>query len=369
MAEHGTDAIREELKRAKVSFARLAPLPAQERLAELRKRGRYKKYGLALHVLDEAETLVLKRSFEKARELVHFSMAVTELLRPRTYGEGRLGDLRLRQMTTLANVRRLMEDFTGALETLQGADAIRHRSVDPGEEARFLRVEAALLYDIGEFERAAQASQERAKICERVGDTHTQGKALLQTAMILAQYDPKTGLRKADEGLLLVHASDSYAVACGIFNRAFCLIQLGRADEAVEYLLSHREIIRKAVDPRREIHFRWLDAKILWLRKQYRDAEEMLTYVALRFTEEGMNQEMLLVHLDRIELRVQLGRWKSALNIARQLTPTLARLGLRNDLLSMWANLQDALLSRQVVIAEIRDFYQRRWNSRTGLKP
>jgi tetratricopeptide (TPR) repeat protein len=361
--------IREELKRAKVNFARLAPLSAHERLTALRKEGRYKKYGLALHVLDEADALVLKRSFGKAEELVRFSMAVTELLRPKTYGTGLLGDLRLRQRTTFANLKRLTEDFMGALESLEEADGIRHLSIDPGEEARLLRVEAAMLYDLGEFERAARASEERAEICELVGDTHTQGKALLQAAMILAQYDPETGLQKADKGLVLVTPSDSFAVVCGIFNRAFCLIQLGRTDEAAEYLLSNREIIRKAVDPRREIHFRWLDAKIMRARRQYRDAEEVLSYVALRFREEGMNQEMLLVHLDRIELRLETGRWKSALNIARHLTPVLTKLGLRNDLLSMWASLQDALVVRQVVLSEFQDFYRRRWNSRTGLKP
>lgn len=39
-------------------------------------------------------------------------------------------------------------------------------------------------------------------------------------------------------------------------------------------------------------------------------------------------------------MRLGQGRWKSAFNIARQLTPTLAKLGLRNDLLAMWATLQ-----------------------------
>lgn len=359
--------VEEEMKRAKVSFARLAPLSAQARLSALRKQGRYKKYGLALHVLDEADALLLKRNFGKAKELVHFSMAVVDVLRPSVYGSGALGDLRLRQHTMLANIRRGEDDFVGAVASLGEAEKIRHLGMDPLEEARFLRVEAALLYDLGEFERAAEASEERAEICELGGDTHTQGKALLQASMILAQYNPERGLRNADLGLSLLNRADSFPLVCGIFNRAFCLVQLHRADEAAEYLISNKEIIRKVVDARREIHFIWLDAKIMRERKRYRDAEEMLFYVALRFGEEGMNQEMLLVHIDRIELRIETGRWKSALNLARHLTPTLAKLGLRHDLLSMWATLQDALLSRQAVISEIRDFYRRRWNARTGL--
>src|SRR6185369_2775669 len=78
--------IGEEKKRAKVSFARLAPLSPQARLATLRKQSRYKKYGLALYVLDEVESLILKHDPVKAKELVAFSMAITELLRSGVYG-------------------------------------------------------------------------------------------------------------------------------------------------------------------------------------------------------------------------------------------------------------------------------------------
>src|SRR5207237_2837141 len=111
--------IREERKRARVSFARLAPLSKDVRLSALRKQGRYKKYGLALHVLDEADALVLKRRFNQAKELVHFSMAITEFLRPGIYGEGALSDLRLHQLATFTNIRRLTFAFMCELQTLK----------------------------------------------------------------------------------------------------------------------------------------------------------------------------------------------------------------------------------------------------------
>ncbi|HEX3526256.1 MAG TPA: hypothetical protein VH988_04245 [Thermoanaerobaculia bacterium] len=359
--------IEEEKKRAKVSFARLAPLPPQARLATLRKQGRYKKYGLALYVLDEVESLILKHNPVKAKELVTFSMAITELLRSGVYGEKAMGDLRLRQQTTLANVRRLEEDFSGALATLAEAEGFRHLGTDPREEARFFRVEADILYDLGEFEAATEATEERIALCEFLGDTQATAKAILQRAAILSQYDPENGLITADQGLSLLDPSDLYTLVCGIHNRAICLVELDRADEAAEYLNSYRETIGQILDSALEIFFLWIDAKIMRSRRCYRDAEELLSYAALRFSEKGMIQEMLLVQIDRIELRVETGRWKSALNLARHLTPELARLGLRNDLLSMWANLQDGLLSRQLTIPEIRDYYRRRWNTRARL--
>jgi hypothetical protein len=360
--------IREELGRAKVAFARLSSLPKKERLAAVEKNGRYKKYGLALYILEKADTHLAKRRSAKAKELVLFSIAMHEHLRERVYGPRLLADLRLRQLSTLANILRGEEDFGGALTTLGQASELRHASTDPVEEARFFRVEAALLYDLGEFEAASEAARESSEVYQLMHDFHSQAKALLQEAMILAEYNPEEGFRRAEEGLALLNPADSYAYVCGVLNRAHCLIQLHRAEEAAEYLGRHEEIIYKVADPRHELLLLWLDAKIMREQRRFRDAEEMFSYVALRFAEERMNQEMLLVHIDRIDLRLAANQWKSAANIARHLTPELARLGLRNDLLSVWAMFQDALVSRQAILADVKDFFRRHWKAPAGLR-
>lgn len=363
-----SDLIREELKQAKVSFARLASLPEKERLAAVRKYGRYKKYGLALYFLERADAYLAKNKSGKARELVIFSISMHEHLRERVYGARLLADLRIRQLSTLANIHRGDEDFIGALATLEEANSLRHASTDPVEEARYLRVEAALLYDLGEFEAASKAARESGEVYQLMGDDHSRAKALLQESMILAEYAPAEGFRRVEEGLFLINPADSYAYVCGVLNRARCLIELHRAEEAADYLGRHEEIVRKVADRRHELLMIWLDGKIMRERGRLQDAEEVLSYLALRFSEESMNQEMLLVHLDRIELRLAANHWKSALNIARHLTPELTKLGLRNDLLSVWAMFQDALSSRQAVIADVRDFFRRHWKTPAGLR-
>ncbi len=171
-----TDLIREELKQAKVSFTRLAGLPEKERLAAVRKYGRYKKYGLALYFLEMADAYLAKRKSGKAKELVLFSISMHEHLRERVYRARILSDLRLRQLSTLANIHRGEEDFNEALATLEEANNLRHVSTDPVEEARFLRVEAALLYDLGEFEVAAKAARESGEVYQLMGDDHSQAK-------------------------------------------------------------------------------------------------------------------------------------------------------------------------------------------------
>lgn len=355
--------IRREIGKASVTWARLAPLPLKTKVQLLRNTGRFKKYGLAVFVLDEAEALLGARNPVKAGELVAFSMAITDCLRERTYGAAALADLRLRQYTTLANLHRIEQDFMSALEALQKAEDIRGSGIDPAEEARFLRVQAGLLHDLGEFELAARAARDSACLYEAIEDRHSHGKALLHEAMILAQFEPETGLSRAEEGLSRLNPTDSHPYLTGILNRALCLVQLGRPEEAHDSLSQHREIIREVASPALKLLFLWLDAKILRSRREYREAEEILGYLALRFSEEQMHQEMLLVHMDRIEIKVETQRWKSALNIARSLTPELTRLGLRNDLLSMWATLQDALSGKQAVARQIRDYFLRRWKT------
>jgi tetratricopeptide (TPR) repeat protein len=360
--------VQEELKQAKVTFARLSRLPKKERLAQVVKHGRYRKYGLAVFILEKADAHLAKRRSARAKELVLFSIAMHEHLRERVYGARLLADLRLRQLAMLANILRGEGDFVGALTTLEEAGDLRHASSDPAEEARFLRVKAALLYDLGEFEAASQAARESGEVYLLMSDSHSQAKALLQEAMILSEYAPQEGFRRAEEGLSLLNPADSYAYVCGVLNRAHCLIQLHRAKEAAEYLERHEEIVYKVADPRHELLLNWMDAKIMREEGRVRDAEEMFSYVALRFSEEGMNQEMLLVHIDRIELRLATNHWKSAANLARHLTPELSRLGLRNDLLSVWAMFQDALVTRQAVIAEVKDFFRRHWKAPAGLR-
>jgi tetratricopeptide (TPR) repeat protein len=353
--------LKDERSKAAVSWARIAALGERERESVMKTRSRFKKYGLAAHVLDEAEALAARGKIEKAKELVRFSQAVTNRLPRKLYGDAPIADLQLRQGALVSHICRLSLDFTGALEALRRVEPLKEEGLDLAEKARFYRVRAAVLFDLGEIEDAARSASEAAQLYRDVADPHSEGRALVQEAMILAQLDPEAGVERAERGLKLLNPADSHPFVSGIYNQALCLINLQKAEEAHELLSAHRRILREITDVGTELSFQALDALILKSRHRIQDADQLFSYLALRFGEEGMHREMLLANLERIRIKVETGRWKSAINIATRLTPELVRLGLRNDLLGMWASLQDALIQKTDILREVETLIRRRW--------
>ncbi|HBL30760.1 MAG TPA: hypothetical protein DD490_28325 [Acidobacteria bacterium] len=354
--------LQEERAKAAARWARIAELDEKKRLASVEKRRGVRNYGLAAYVLDEAEALAARGKGEKATELVRLADAIGASLPTRLYGAGPLADLRLRQHTLLATIKRRALDFVGALEALAKAEHFRDRGVDPAERARYFRDRASLLTDLGEFEEAAKSAGHAASIYAGMLDLPNRGKASGQEALAVSLFEPQSALALAEAAIpLLVTEPKSLLLAA--LTKGYCLAKLGQTREAAALLASQRELIRQAATVEIDLWFKYIEALILKAKGQVDDADVLLRLVAHGFREEGDILAMLIQHLERIRIKAETGRWKSAVNIAVCLTPELASLGLRNDLLGMWANLQDALAQRHDVVNEIEDFFRRRWHA------
>jgi hypothetical protein len=355
--------LKDELSKAAVSWAGIAEMDELRRFSAISTRRGLKKYGLAAYVLDEAETFVSRGRCAKAAELLKFSSAVVACLPARIYGRAPLTDLQLRQEVVLCQVKRLELEFVEALAAIGRAERIRDSGVALKERARFYRVQALVLFDFGELEAAARAAKASAVLYGELLDRHSEAKALLQEAWITRLFNPRAALPVADDGLELLTEPEPKPLLSGLFSKCDCLIKLGRVAEAECLLSSSREQIRNLADAGDELWFGYIDALLLKAKGRGKDADTVLRHLALRFREEGLYQAMLFQHLERIRIKAELGQWRAAVNIAARLTPELARLGLRNDLLGMWASLQDALFQRRDVVNEIEDLFRRRWNS------
>src|SRR6185436_11504600 len=197
---------RQEAQRSVIQWANLSRLSQADRL-RLLEHGRIKKYGLVVHVLEQVEAAASKRRFENVADHLAFARALIDALSKRVYGAAPIADLLLRHQVTLAHVRRHEQNFAGALAAIEKAEEIRERCCDRLELARFRRVQAAVLFDLGEFEQAAKMAHAATDLYRGAHDSFSVGRSLLQEASILAFCDSPAGLAKAQEGLpLLVNA-------------------------------------------------------------------------------------------------------------------------------------------------------------------
>lgn len=355
--------LRDEQEKAAVSWARLAGIDAKQRLGAIRTRRGLRNHGLAAYLLDEAESAAARGKRIQATELLTLAAKILEYLPAWVYGEAPLADLQLRFEVLVADFKRLDLDFVGSLAALGRAERLRDRGIAPAVRATFFRVQANLLFDLGDFEAAAKAAREAVALYEKVPDQQRKAKAILQEAMILALLEPRAALKRAEEGLGLLSGPAPKPLLSGIFTKCYCLIKLGNVREAEDLLGANREQIREVADVGDELWFRYIDALILKARGEFKDADALLIHLALRFREEGLIKAMLFQHLERIRLKTESGKWRAAVNIATRLTPELAGLGLRADLLGMWASLQDALIQRRDAVSEIENLFRRRWNA------
>lgn len=358
--------LRDERVRAAARWARIADLEEQQRFDAIGERRGLRNYGLAAFVLDEAEGFASRGKTTKAAELVHFSIAVRESLPARVYGTGPLVDLQLRQQCMLGNIRRLQLDFPAAIRALERAEAISDKGIDVAEKARWFRVKASLLTDLGEFEQAAKAAEQVIELYGQIQDDLNKGRAIVQKAICVSLFDLNTALILADNARPLL-ASEPRSLLLANYTKCYCLAKMGHAKEAENLLTSQRDLIRQLADVEPDLWFKYVEALILKAKGQIDDADALLLFVALRFREEGYILPMLVQHLERIRIKAENGRWRSAVNIAAGVTPELAKLGLRADLLGMWASLQDALSQGKDVVNQIENLFRRRWNSSRSL--
>lgn len=350
---------RAEARRAVVQWARLARMSQAERIGALR-RGRIARYGLASHVLDQIEAAGYRRKLDQLGHHLNFCTSLIDELSVQTYGAGPIFDLQLRLNATFAHVKRLEQRFGDAFSSIRRGEAFVAKATDRLEIARFRRFESDLLFDLGRFEEAAKAASKATALY--ADDPKSLAKALMQEAAILGNIEPAEGVVRSRQCLDLLQGETTLFVKA-LQIASFCLIRNGQQGEARCLLDDHERAIREVTsnDSILETLFLWMEAYIEEADGHTQNAEDLYAFIAERFKKDGLFREMVLVDLDRLQLRIREGKWKSALNLASNLIPQLTDLSLRTDLLSMWAAIQDGLLNRTLDLSQVREFFLRHW--------
>jgi tetratricopeptide (TPR) repeat protein len=324
----------------------------------------FQTLGLVEHILGESSRTAPGEP-KKAIELAQVALELLDALLPKAYGECLLADYRARACGTLANARRIAGDFVGARDMLEaGFDLLLDGTGDPLEEARLLSLKASLEIEIGEFEAAIRTLEKAASIYASVSDSHLLGRTRIKQARALVELQPEAALPRAAEGLSLIDPSDARTHLSGVHTTIMALNALGRPYEAFMKLQQHQFLYQKFSDDKTQLQLRVMQARIAGKLDLFDEAREIYLDVAQAFEERGDHQEMVLARIEFLQLLVAKGMREPALEIARSAMPVLERLGLRNDLLSMWGFLFHALeedLVRAEILRRAREYFVRYW--------
>jgi hypothetical protein len=207
--------------------------------------------------------LLASREPGQAAELARLNLEAVQRLEASRYGGGPLADLEAQAWSALADARRLELDLDGAGEALARArEALGRGAGDRLEEARLLRIEAAVAEEQGESERVRDDLAWIVRVARRAGDRELEAGARFLQAKAAGQLDPERGIAQLSDLPTLLEGSDLWQ---GLGVRHFLIWFLndaGRVRQAALLLAASRRLYRPFGCLRARVELRWLEGKI-----------------------------------------------------------------------------------------------------------
>ncbi len=203
------------------------------------------------------------------------------------------------------------------------------------------------------------------------GDRNSEGKVQLQQAAILRITEPARAYELAEDGLTkIAKDSETLAEVSAHYTMAYCLADMGGADEADSIIATYTYLIARQA-PAVQMSFEWLQARIRFHQGRRAEAEQVLRAVQGWYLENGFRFEAVLTSIDLAELMYQDDRKGEALYLVSEVLPILQSWGLHRDCLAVVARLGEALEEAAVEEETFRtatDALHRAWH-RNGAAP
>ena len=340
----------------------LAVLEPGRRLMAIRHNPDLQTWGTFDLLVGEAKRIALERPVE-AVDLAYATLAVTDLLDPRSYGEARIEDYRASAWAALANAKRLAGDFPGAREALRTAAAMLEKGTgDPYEEANVLSMTASLLTDLGEFERAVDILDRAVALVRTVRDRPLEGRFRIQQSGLIGWLDPARGLKLAKRGLrLLIRAQsgDKHTELGGRHLTALWSNELGDHEEARAILETYRPLYASYPDATTQGRLLLLDALICRSEGRLEESERHLRRLVEHYSEHGMSFDLTLGTLEWAESLVLLGAHREATDVLTEVYPLIEQWGAPVDILRSWKLTEEAVRGRAVQQGAFRELAMR----------
>jgi tetratricopeptide (TPR) repeat protein len=346
---------------------------AKERLAFLRGSPKHHTFGLFEAGLAACRRLVQSRP-DEAVEVAQLLGCLAEMICPSVKGQQALRfDWRAAAAMVLARARRAAGDFRGAESALDVAAAfLEMGSRDEVDQAFYHLERGRLLADLGHFEEAVNILDRAAALFRFAGDRNSEGKVQLQQAAIFRITEPARAYELAEDGLTKISKDDSETLAevSAHYTMAYCLAEMGGADEADSIIATYTYLIERQAAAA-QMSFEWLQARIRFQQGRRAEAEQVLREVQGWYLEHNFRFEAVLTSIDLTEMMYQDDRTGEALYLVSAVLPILQSWGLHRDCLAVVARLGEALEEAAVEEETFRtatDALHRAWH-RNGAAP
>lgn len=330
-------------------LAKLKRLTPAKRLELIRTTAVYRTPAMVHALLRETEELARSRS-EEAEELGRLTLALLELLSSETCLDPRKNDLRAAVWIEMANGRRIRTDWNGAHQALkQAGNLLRTGTGNLQPRARLHSIRSSLAFDTGQTSLAVQAAGLAQGIYRELEDWSGLAKTILQEADALVEVDPTRALRLSEEGIKVTTDSEirlRMHLKCVATD---CLIELGRAGEA----LSKLEECRPYFDQFRNeiwvrLRVRATEARLLEVLGRFQEAELLYREVIEDAIEEGFTKEGFMWRLMLFNFYVMRDRLEEALALCSESARALEEAGAHEQMREVWRDLGAFVQARRV---------------------
>jgi tetratricopeptide (TPR) repeat protein len=257
----------------------------------------------------------------------------------------RVGDLRCRAWSELANALRIADDLDGAEEAFD--TALGHWTAGTLDEtllARFLDLRASLHRARRELGAAQADLAVACSIYLRYGQQHLAGRTVISQAIYAqAAGEPEVGLRLIAKGLSLVDENlEPELVLAAIHNQICFLVNCGRYNEARKLLFLNRWRYQQAEGRISTLKLRWLEGQIDAGRGQLARAEEAFQEVREGFEAAELGYNAALVTLDLAAVVLRQGRAAEASGLVVGAAEAFTALRIQREMLMAVLYLKEA---------------------------
>ena len=260
--------------------------------------------------------------------------------------------------TDSANVRRIHGEWPYAQAALRRAgEYLDLGTGNPTIKARWLSINASLRTDQGQRDEAMVYLDECRRIYEEQRDWPLVARTLVQMAHCIVDQRPEHGLAFLDRAMVSIPSEDTALGWLAESNRAECLINLGRVEEALS-AFGKAEFLR-AVQQRRNGRSRsaFTAARLLEAVGHVREAEVMFDEALSGDLHEGLHKDALLDLVYVFGFHVRRGAQERAEEVARQALHEIERQGtvLHEQLRGVFEKLIEAGRGRRLDLRMVRE--------------